>query len=527
MNGSKRFCHAAGGNRSVWLRKSLLEASEALTQGRISSAELTKLCIEQIKSSKHLNAFVYTDFDRSIRLSREADLRRKFGKSIGILDGIPIGVKDNFCMENVPTTACSKMLSDFVSPYESTATNRLLDAGAIPMGKLNMDEFGMGSGTLYSEFGPTKNPWSLDWDEQAVVAGGSSGGSAAAVASGCCFAALGSDTGGSVRQPAAYCGIVGLKPSYGRVSRHGLISYASSLDTVGVLAKTVGDAAVMLEAISGPDGRDATALQTEGPSDWSDDKWSDLVVGIPAEYHVTELSPEIIDVWNQGIEWLRRAGAKVVDISLPTTKLCLPSYYIIACAEASSNLSRYDGVRFGHRATYPADATTGLPSATLHDLYSRTRSEGFGKEVQRRILLGTYMLSSKAVQGYYDRAWDLRQRICSDFQRIFANGVDLLLTPTTTSVPFSMLRVREENDGMTMYLNDVMTVAANLARIPAISIPAHISRTESLPLGLQLMSAMNNEHKLLQGARMLENAVAFSKQIPERVYSGHRNHKVQ
>ncbi|KAL0589635.1 hypothetical protein ABG067_002184 [Albugo candida] len=520
MGGSKRFYYAAG--RSAWLRKSLLEISDALTQGRISSTELTKLCIEQIESMKQLNAFVYTDFDRSIRLSKEADLRRKDGKSIGVLDGIPIGVKDNFCMKKVPTTACSKMLADFVSPYESTATKRLLDSGAIPMGKLNMDEFGMGSGTLYSEFGPTKNPWSLDWDEQAVVAGGSSGGSAAAVASGCCFAALGSDTGGSVRQPAAYCGIVGLKPSYGRVSRYGLISYASSLDTVGILAKTVGDAAVMLEAIEGPDGKDSTALQTDTSLDWSNDKWSDLIVGIPAEYHVTELSPEIIDVWNQGVEWIRRAGAKVVEVSLPTTKLCLPSYYILACAEASSNLSRYDGVRFGHRATDPTELTTGLPSAILDDLYSRTRSEGFGKEVQRRILLGTYVLSSTAVQGYYDRAWDLRQRICSDFHRVFANGVDLLLTPTTPSVAFSSELIRGENDGLKMYLNDVMTVAANLAGLPAISIPAHISSTESLPLGLQLISAANNEQSLLQGARMLEVAVAFTKQIPERVYSGDR-----
>ncbi|ETI38318.1 aspartyl/glutamyl-tRNA(Asn/Gln) amidotransferase, A subunit, variant [Phytophthora nicotianae CJ01A1] len=380
-------------NVSDWCSKSLLTAAKALDSGDVSAVELTQACIDQVEKTRAFNMFVSTDFERALQLAKASDERRAAGHSLGLLDGIPVGVKDLFCMENVPTTASSKILENFLSPYESTATQRLLDQGAVPLGKLNMDEFAMGSGTIYSKFGATINPWSKDLGDNAVVAGGSSGGSAAAVASGCCFAALGSDTGGSVRQPAAYCGVVGLKPSYGRVSRHGMISYASSLDTPGVFARSVGDAAVVLQAIAGPDHMDSTCMTDELPENWCSNtvetsqqsKQVDLTgvrVGVPAEYFVKELPEEILSVWNNGVAWLRGAGAQVVSVSLPTTKLCIPAYYILACAEASSNLSRYDGVRYGYRAKDIALETQEDQSDALHDLYCRTRSEGFGEEVK-------------------------------------------------------------------------------------------------------------------------------------------------
>ncbi|POM76122.1 Aspartyl/glutamyl-tRNA(Asn/Gln) amidotransferase, A subunit, partial [Phytophthora palmivora] len=382
-------------SRSVsdWCKKTLLAASDALERGDVSAVELTKACIDQVERTRAFNMFVSTDFERALQLAKASDERRAAGKALGLLDGIPVGIKDLFCMENVPTTAASKILENFISPYESTATKRLLDQGAVPIGKLNMDEFAMGSGTLYSKFGATINPWSKDFEDKAVVAGGSSGGSAAAVASGCCFAALGSDTGGSVRQPAAYCGIVGLKPSYGRVSRHGMISYASSLDTPGIFAKSVGDAAAVLKAIAGPDHLDSTCMTDALPDNWCRDTSStkhaffqcsntveasqesrqvdltDVRVGVPAEYFVEELPQEILDVWDKGVAWLRDAGAQVVSVSLPTTKLCIPAYYILACAEASSNLSRYDGVRYGYRAKDVVLENQEDQSDALHDLY--------------------------------------------------------------------------------------------------------------------------------------------------------------
>ncbi|ETV86211.1 aspartyl/glutamyl-tRNA(Asn/Gln) amidotransferase, A subunit, variant 4 [Aphanomyces astaci] len=383
---------------SSWAGRSLTDASAALANGSVTSVALTQACIDQIEATKRFNMFVATTFDSALARASESDARRRDGRACGPLDGIPVGVKDIFCMQNgVPTTASSKILQGFVAPYESTATQRLLDAGAIPLGKLNMDEFAMGSGTTYSTFGPTINPWSSDLGDRALVAGGSSGASAAAVASGCCFAALGSDTGGSVRQPAAYCGVTGLKPNYGRISRHGMIAFASSLDTPGILAKTIRDAAIVLHAIAGPDGHDSTALPDKLPSQWEPASETDatntkqLTVGVPKEYYVKELPESILKVWDQGIEWLLQSGVRVVEASLPTTKYALPTYYILACAEASSNLSRYDGVRYGFRAELNneaaaaavADASNNQANA-LHDLYCRTRSEGFGDEVQVR-----------------------------------------------------------------------------------------------------------------------------------------------
>ncbi|KAH7479640.1 Glutamyl-tRNA(Gln) amidotransferase subunit A [Phytophthora ramorum] len=540
---SRRSCTSAANSawhkassRSVgdWCSKTLLAASEALERGDVSAVQLTQACIQQVERTRRFNMFVSTDFERALQLAKASDERRAAGRALGLLDGIPVGVKDLFCMENVPTTAASKILDGFVSPYESTATQQLLDHGAVPLGKLNMDEFAMGSGTLYSKFGATINPWSKDLGDKAVVAGGSSGGSAAAVASGCCFAALGSDTGGSVRQPAAYCGVVGLKPSYGRVSRHGMISYASSLDTPGIFARSVGDATVVLKAIAGPDHMDSTCMTNALPENWCSEtveasqqsKEVDLTgvrVGVPAEYFVEELPEEILSVWDKGVAWLREAGAQVVSVSLPTTKLCIPAYYILACAEASSNLSRYDGVRYGYRAKDIALETQEDQSDALHDLYCRTRSEGFGEEVQRRILSGTFVLSAGAMSDYYERGVILRQRIRQDFERAFQEqGVDVLLTPTTPSGPFPVHNKQAMEDPVSMYLNDVMTVPANMAGIPSISIPAALTSDGDYPLGLQLMGARKTEERLLQVANALEQRASFASRVPARVYETKR-----
>ncbi|CAH0473337.1 unnamed protein product [Peronospora belbahrii] len=528
--GSSLCCSSFSRSVSNWCSKTLLVASEALAHGDISAVELTQACIQQVEKTRAFNMFVTTDFDRALQLAKASDDRRAASKSLGLLDGIPVGIKDIFCMENVRTTAASKILEGFLSPYESTATQRLLDKGAVPLGKLNMDEFAMGSGTLYSKFGATINPWSTDLGDRAVVAGGSSGGSAAAVASGCCFAALGSDTGGSVRQPAAYCGIVGLKPSYGRVSRHGMISYASSLDTPGIFARSIGDAAVVLQAIAGPDPMDSTCLTDSLPESWCSNTvksskqceevdLTGIRVGVPAEYYVKELPEEIIKVWDQGVTWLRDAGAQVVSVSLPATKLCIPAYYILACAEASSNLSRYDGVRYGYRAKDIALKSQEDQSDALHDLYCRTRSEGFGEEAQRRILSGTFVLSAGAMSDYYERGVILRQRIRQDFERVFLEqGVDALLTPTTPSGPFPIHIKQVKEDPVSMYLNDVMTVPANMAGLPSISLPAALTNDGDYPLGLQLMGAYKMEDCLLQVATAIEQQAHFRQLVPARVY---------
>ncbi|KAG1697559.1 hypothetical protein DVH05_016000 [Phytophthora capsici] len=528
------WCGVSSRSVSDWCSKTLLTAAQALTAGEVSAVELTQACIDQVEKTRAFNMFVATDFEHALQLAKASDERRAAGNALGLLDGIPVGVKDLFCMENTPTTAASKILDGFVAPYESTATQRLLDQGAVPLGKLNMDEFAMGSGTLYSTFGATINPWSKGLQEDAVVAGGSSGGSAAAVASGCCFAALGSDTGGSVRQPAAYCGIVGLKPSYGRVSRHGMISYASSFDTPGIFARSVGDATVVLKAIAGPDHMDSTCMTDVLPKNWCSDtveasqqsKQVDLTgvrVGVPVEYFVEELPEEILSVWDKGVAWLRDAGAQIVSVSLPTTKLCIPAYYILACAEASSNLSRYDGVRYGYRAKDIALETQEDQSDALHDLYCRTRSEGFGEEVQRRILSGTFVLSAGAMSDYYERGVIVRQRIRQDFQRAFQDqGVDVLLTPTTPSGPFPVHNTQAKEDPVSMYLNDVMTVPANMAGIPSISIPAALTSDGDYPLGLQLMGARKTEERLLQVANALEQHASFRDLIPTRVYQTER-----
>ncbi|OQR99638.1 glutamyl-tRNA(Gln) amidotransferase subunit [Thraustotheca clavata] len=506
--------------------KSLAEASKALETQTISALELTNACIEQIEATRQLNMFVADTFESARQLAKESDIRRSNGNARGPLDGIPVGVKDIFCMNNeAPTTCGSKILEGFKSPYESTVTQRLLDAGAIPLGKLNMDEFGMGSATKYSKFGSTINPWSKDFDKNALVAGGSSGASAAAIASGCVFAALGSDTGGSVRQPAAYCGVTGIKPNYGRISRHGMIAYASSLDTPAFFTKTAKDASIVLPLLSGPDGKDSTAIQDSISPGWcqlpSSLNLNGLTVGVPKEYFVQELPEEILNVWDQGIKHLKEAGARVVETSLPLTKYALPTYYILACAEASSNLSRYDGVRYGHRATTEGIAVNNDDSNqanALHDLYCRTRSEGFGEEVQRRILSGTFVLSAGAFNDYYERAVIVRERIRKDFANSFESGIDVLLTPTTPTGPFSL---HGNADPIDMFMNDIMTIPASLAGLPSISVPTALS-ADGFPLGLQLIGAPKEEDIILQAAIAMENQINFNQFIPTRVYEGTR-----
>ncbi|KAF0734509.1 hypothetical protein Ae201684P_005491 [Aphanomyces euteiches] len=520
--------YAATRFSSSWAGRSLTEASDALANGSVTSFELTRGCIDQIQATDRFNMFVAKTFDSALDQAAQSDLRRKNGQALGPLDGIPVGVKDIFCMKNgQPTTASSKILEGFVAPYESTATQRLLDAGAIPLGKLNMDEFAMGSATKYSTFGATINPWSSDLDKNALAAGGSSGASAAAIAAGCCFAALGSDTGGSVRQPAAYCGVTGLKPNYGRISRHGMIAFASSLDTPGILTKTVRDASIVLRAIAGPDTNDSTSLPDVIEPSWcalpssKQEDLSRLTVGIPNEYYVKELPDQILKVWDQGIEWLRQSGARVVEASLPTTKYALPTYYILACAEASSNLSRYDGVRYGFRAA-PSDdeeVDNSVNQATaLHDLYCRTRSQGFGEEVQRRILSGTFVLSAGAFSDYYERAVLVRQQIRDDFAATLGSGIDVLLTPTTPSGPFGL---HTKADPIDMFMNDIMTIPASLAGLPSISVPA-ATTTDGFPLGLQLIAAPKQEDTLLRVALAMESHANFDQHIPPRVLTAAR-----
>ncbi len=440
-----------------------------------------------------LNAFLSIDRDASLAEAAAANSRMT-GAAVGPLAGVPVAIKDNLATLSLPTTCGSRILEGYVSPYEATAVRKLRDAGAIVIGKTNMDEFAMGSSTENSAYGPTRNP--LD---PTRVPGGSSGGSAAAVAAGVVRLALGSETGGSVRQPAAFCGIVGVKPTYGRVSRFGLVAYASSLDHVGVFARNVSDSALGLELIAGHDRYDATSAARAVPSfraaavESSDHKpLAGLVVGKPREYFTEALDPRIHAKCDESLERLRALGAEVRDISLPHTSLAIPVYYVLAPAEASSNLSRYDGVRYGPRAA----------AASLREMYERTRSGGFGAEVTRRILLGTYVLSAGYYDAYYRRAQTVRALITQDFDRVFADGVHVLFTPTSPTPAF---RIGEVSDPYDMYLSDIYTVTANLAGIPAMSQP--IGLVDGLPVGGQFMAARFDEVTMFRAAAALEQSL--------------------
>jgi len=432
-----------------------------------------------------------------LRGAKESDKRLNSGTARS-LEGLPLGIKDLFCTKGTRTTAGSKILENFVPPYESTVTQNLFDAGAVMLGKTNMDEFAMGSANLTSAYGPVLSPWRRTSDpSNPLVPGGSSGGSAAAVAGHLALAATASDTGGSIRQPAAFTGLVGIKPTYGLCSRWGMIAFASSLDQAGPLTHTVSDAALMLETMVSYDAKDATSLNVEKPSYLAslNEDVRGLKVGIAKEY-LEGLSEDGLKLLQQGIEWLKAAGAVIVDVSLPTTAYALPTYYIIAPAEASSNLSRYDGLRFGRR----------VAGNSLDEMYENTRREGFGHEVKRRIMIGTYVLSAGYYDAYYIKAQKVRKLIANDFDQAFSK-VDVLLTPTTPTGAFALNET--PSDPVTMYLNDIYTVTANLAGMPAISIPAGLSE-QGLPLGLQLIGPKFSEQRLLNTAKVIEAAAGFS-----------------
>ncbi|HEX4294824.1 MAG TPA: Asp-tRNA(Asn)/Glu-tRNA(Gln) amidotransferase subunit GatA [Rhizomicrobium sp.] len=476
----------------------LAEARDAVRARKISSVELTQAFVGAVEAARPLNAYVTETPDRALDMARASDARIAKGEG-GALEGLPLAIKDLFCTKGVRTTAGSNILSNFVPPYESTVTQNLWDAGAVMLGKTNMDEFAMGSSNESSHFGPVFNPWRSRSSNANLVPGGSSGGSAAAVAANTCLAATGTDTGGSIRQPAAVTGIVGMKPTYGRCSRYGIVAFASSLDQAGPMTRTVRDSAILLRAMASVDPRDSTSVDVPVPDYEAglDSGVKGLRVGIPKEYRIDGASPEIDALWAEGVDWLKRQGAEIVEVSLPHTKYALPTYYIVAPAEASSNLARYDGVRFGHRAEGARDIT---------DLYESSRAEGFGREVQRRILIGTYVLSSGYYDAYYIKAQKLRSLIARDFTEAYKT-CDVLLTPATPCAAFEV--GAKSADPVAMYLNDVFTVTVNLAGLPAIAVPAGLT-AEGLPLGLQIIGKAFDEATVLRAGRALEVAADFS-----------------
>jgi len=477
----------------------IAEARDKLKAREITSEEITLSCISAIDDADALGAFVHKTPDKAVDQARSADLLLKQGDAPSLC-GIPLGIKDLFACEGVPTQAASKILNGFKPEYESTVTQNLRNAGAVTLGKVNMDEFAMGSSNETSVYGNAVNPWKFS--DKALTPGGSSGGSASAVAADLCLAAIGTDTGGSIRQPAAFTGIVGIKPTYGRCSRWGIVAFASSLDQAGPMCKSVRDTAIMLEAMCGFDQKDSTSSESPVPNFEAmlTGNIRNKKIGIPREYRLDGMSPQIESLWKDGADMLRNAGAEVVDISLPHTKYALPAYYVIAPAEASSNLARYDGVRFGRRAKLNA-------GESITEMYERSRSEGFGNEVQRRVMIGTYVLSAGFYDAYYNRARKVRSLIKKDFEDVFAAGIDAILTPTTPSAAFELGKL-ETADPVEMYLNDVFTVTVNLAGLPGISVPAGLN-SEGLPLGLQLIGRPWEEGDLMNIAHTLESATGF------------------
>ncbi len=479
----------------------LAEARDRLRKGEVTSVELTQACLDAIDTADALGAFVHKTPEIALERAKAADDRIAHGDAPDMC-GLPIGIKDLFCTKGVDSQAASRILQGFKPEYESTVSQQLQDAGAVMLGKLNMDEFAMGSSNETSVYGNAVNPWRRGNDDTALTPGGSSGGSAAAVAADLCLAATGTDTGGSIRQPAAFTGITGIKPTYGRCSRWGIVAFASSLDQAGPMTKDVRDAAIMLRAMCGHDPKDSTSADLPVP-DFESMLTGDIkgkVIGIPREYRMDGMPEEIEKLWADGTAMLKDAGAEIRDISLPHTKYALPAYYVIAPAEASSNLARYDGVRYGHRAKLAqGDGIT--------EMYEKTRAEGFGHEVQRRVMVGTYVLSAGFYDAYYNRARKVRTLIKRDFEQVFADGIDAILTPATPSAAFGLGEMAEA-DPVQMYLNDVFTVTVNLAGLPGISVPAGLDR-QGLPLGLQLIGRPWEEGDLLNTAYALERAAGF------------------
>jgi aspartyl-tRNA(Asn)/glutamyl-tRNA(Gln) amidotransferase subunit A len=474
-------------------------ARNGLDKGDFTSKELTEAHIAAVEAARDLNAFITETPELALARAKASDERRAKGGVASGMDGIPIAVKDLYCTEGVETTAGSHILDGFTPPYESTVTQNLRDAGAVMLGKTNMDEFAMGSANITSYHGNAINPWKLD-DGKDRVPGGSSGGSAAAVAGHFALGAAGSDTGGSIRQPASFSGIVGMKPTYGRCSRWGMVAFASSLDQAGPMTRTVEDAAIMLQSMVSYDKKDSTSVDQPIPDFAAalTGNIKGLKVGVPKEYRLDGMPGEIETLWQQGIDWLKDAGAETVEISLPHTKYALPTYYIVAPAEASSNLARYDGVRYGLR----------VDGGSLDEMYENTRGEGFGAEVRRRIMIGTYVLSAGYYDAYYVKAMKLRTLILQEFQKAFED-VDVMLTPTAPSPAFAI--GEKMDDPVQMYLNDVFTVPASLAGLPAISVPGGLSN-EGLPLGLHLITKPFDEETLFRVGGVLEEAADFTAQ---------------
>jgi aspartyl-tRNA(Asn)/glutamyl-tRNA(Gln) amidotransferase subunit A len=473
----------------------LTEARDGLKSKSFTSLELTDAHLHAIGKARELNAYVLETPDEARKMAQAADIKIAKGDS-GPLGGIPLGIKDLFATKGVRTTACSKILSNFVPPYESTVTSQLWRDGAVMLGKLNNDEFAMGSSNETSALGPVVNPWRREGSDAKLVPGGSSGGSAAAVAAGLCLGATGTDTGGSIRQPAAFTGIVGMKPTYGRCSRWGIVAFASSLDQAGPFAKTVRDTAILMRSMAGHDPKDTTSVNRPVPDFEAavGKSVKGMKIGIPKEYRIDGMSSEIEKLWTQGAAWLKAAGAELVDVSLPHTKYALPAYYIVAPAEASSNLARYDGVRYGVR----------VPGRNIVEMYENTRAEGFGAEVRRRIMIGTYVLSAGYYDAYYLRAQKVRTLIKKDFEECFAKGVNAILTPATPSAAFG-IGEKGGADPVEMYLNDIFTVTVNMAGLPGIAVPAG-KDAQGLPLGLQLIGRPFDEEALFSLGAVVEQA---------------------
>ena len=479
------------------LKMSAAEARTALDNKDFTAVELTQAYLGAAEATSSLNAYTEVTPDRALEMAKASDARLAKGEG-GVLEGLPIGVKDLFCTEGVETTACSNILNGYKPVYESTVTQNLWNDGAVMLGKLNCDEFAMGSANETSARGSVASPWLPQGDDKDYAPGGSSGGSAASVAARSSIMATGTDTGGSIRQPAAFCGVVGLKPTYGRCSRRGIVAFASSLDQAGPIARTVEDSAMMLQSMVSHDPGDSTSV-AEPMGDLRaelDQGVKGMKIGIPSEYTMDGMDAEIVAQWEAGRRWLEDAGATCVEVSLPHTKYALPTYYIIAPAEASSNLARYDGVRYGQR----------IDGDSLDDMYAKTRAEGFGDEVTRRILIGTYVLSAGYYDAYYLKAQKTRRLIQNDFIEAF-NGVDALLTPATPSAAFPI--GQKDVDPVTMYLNDVFTVPASLAGVPAMSVPSGLS-ADGMPLGLQIIAPSFREDTLVKAGRVLEKAAQFS-----------------
>jgi len=473
----------------------LADAREGLTQKSFTALELTDAHLAAMEKARVLNAYVLETPDHARAQAKAADATIAKGEA-GPLAGIPLGIKDLFATTGVRTTACSKILGNFIPPYESTVTAQLWRDGAVMLGKLNNDEFAMGSSNETSAFGPVINPWRREGSDTNLVPGGSSGGSASAVAANLCLGATGTDTGGSIRQPAAFTGIVGIKPTYGRCSRWGTVAFASSLDQAGPFARTVRDTAILTRSMAGHDPKDTTSVDLPVPDYEAaiGKSAKGMKIGIPKEYRLEGMSEEIENLWTQGADWLKAAGAELVEVSLPHTKYALPAYYVVAPAEASSNLARYDGVRYGERVN----------GKTIAEMYENTRAAGFGPEVRRRIMIGTYVLSAGYYDAYYLRAQKVRTLIKKDFEDVFAKGVSAILTPATPSAAFG-IGEKGKADPVEMYLNDIFTVTVNMAGLPGIAVPAG-KDAQGLPLGLQLIGRPFDEETLFSLGEVVEQA---------------------